>query len=160
MPTAIGFVPSKGSAPPHGAMKPHANPGGTRFACDLDREIGRISIHQVTHAVVAIDQRGGYGALGDVNVGTWIDMPAPEQTHIAGKPEYAMGIGPGEIRIEHRTRHGLRIGVRQAAGPECICHEGADIVRRNAAGDFGNAGHETGFLKGWLNFILLFGFRV
>src|SRR5262245_19880511 len=104
--TAIGLVPSKGSVPPHGAMwftleaalerdagvdragasvigAACADPADARCAREFDGELGGVSHHHMTHAPVAVDQRGRRSALQHADARARVHGAAFEPPHIA-----------------------------------------------------------------------------
>ena len=122
----------------------HADPRHAGLARDLDREIGGIGHHQVTHAVVAVDQRGGRAALEHLDVGARIEDAGLELLDVTRQPENAVRIRAREVGIEHRAGDGPGVSLRQPAGLQRIGHVGADGSRRHAAGIGIVIGHGMG----------------
>ena len=90
-----------------------ADPADAGLARKLDREIGGIGHHQVTHAVVAVDQCGRRTSLEHLDVGARIEDAGLELLDVTRKAENAMRIRAREIGIEHRAGDGFGISLRQ-----------------------------------------------
>jgi hypothetical protein len=67
--------------------------------------------------------------------------PALEQAHVTGEPEKAVGVGAGQVGIEHGIGDNAGVSLGQPAGAEGVDHECANGRSRNAAGRFGDVGH-------------------
>jgi hypothetical protein len=104
----------------------------------LERRSGH---HHVAHAMVAVDQRGRGRTLDHGDVSLWIHHAAFELAHIAGKAEYAVGIGAGEVGFQHRGGHRRRIGLGQPAGTQGVGEKSSQGGGGHTPGVFGLGQH-------------------
>src|SRR5215831_14689231 len=88
----------------------------------------------MAHAVVAVDQRGRGSALEHADARCRIHRPAFELAHITGEAKDAVRIRAGEIRFEHRARHGGGVGLGKPAGAQRIDEKRAQRGGSNAPG--------------------------
>ena len=68
----------------------------------------------MAHAVVAIDQRGRGRGLFDADVGLRIDAAAAHPVDVLPQPEHAVGVGTGEVGLQHQLRDLGGVAARQA----------------------------------------------
>ena len=66
----------------------------------------------MAHALVAVDERGSWGALQHADARPRVDRAALELAHITCKAKDAMRIRAGEIGFEHRGGGDSGIGLR------------------------------------------------
>ena len=100
-----------------------ADPANPRRARQLDRELGGIGHYQVTHALIAVDQRGGGGALEHCDGGARIERAALELAHVAGQAKHAVRVLSGEVGLQHGVSDHVGILLRQSARAQGIfCH--------------------------------------
>ena len=91
----------------------HADPADAGVARELDRGLGGARHHQMAHAVVAVDQRGRGRGLLDPDVGLRIDAAAAQPLDVLRQPEHAVGVGAGEVGLEHQLGDLGGVGGRQ-----------------------------------------------
>src|SRR5262252_4592550 len=87
----------------------------------------------MTHAPVAVDQRGRRSALQHAHARARVHGAALELTHIAREAKDAMRIRAGQIRLQHRGCNGRGIGLVEGAGAHGIGEKGAQGGGGNAA---------------------------
>ena len=81
----------------------------------------------MSHAVVAIDERGGHAALERFEVGTRIDMLFVEGVDVLRQAEHAVRICAGEIGFDDAGSGNRRIGGRHAAGRQYFGGEPGEL---------------------------------
>src|SRR6266436_3258951 len=74
----------------------------------------------MTHAPVAVDQRGRRSALEHADARARVHGAALERPHIAREAKDAVRIRAGQIRLQHRARDSGGIGVVESAGAQGI----------------------------------------
>ena len=105
---------------------PHADPRHAGVARQRNRGLGGARHHQVSHAVVAVDQRGCGRAARHRDVRMRIEAAGLQPPHILRQAEHAMRVGAGQVRLAHQLGANCRILARQAGGAERIRDQRAD----------------------------------
>ena len=70
--------------------------------------------HEMAHAVVAVDESHAVALALDADVWMEIDAAGANSTHVLRQSEYAVPLGPTQIRAHHQLSDGARIGKRHA----------------------------------------------
>src|SRR5262249_50496013 len=115
-----------------------AHPADAGCTGEFDGEAGGVCHHDVTHAAVAIDQRGRWSPLQHADARARVHRAALERQHIAREAKDAVGIRPGEIGFQHRACDGGGVGPVEAAGAK-------SVDKKRPQGGGGNAADGVGF---------------
>ena len=91
----------------------------------------------MTHALIAVDQRGGGGALEHCDGGARIERAALELAHVAGQAKHAVRVLSGEVGLQHGVSDHVGILLRQSARAQGIFQERAQGRGRDTAGALG-----------------------
>jgi hypothetical protein len=111
---------------------PDPDPGDAGFARHLDRGVGGKRHHQMAHAIVAVDDGGADPALGQLDVRPRVDAALAQPAHVLRQAKYAVGIGAGEVGLDHGAGHDGGVLGGQAAGAKRIRREGQHGGGRDA----------------------------
>lgn len=87
-----------------------SHPGDTSGSCFLDGDLGRPAHHQVSHGVVAVEQRGGGLFNDDADFGPRVDASALNALDVLGEAEDAVTLRAASIGF--RNERGRAAGVR------------------------------------------------
>jgi hypothetical protein len=91
----------------------------------FDRQVGGTAHHQMTHAVVAVDQRCRRAFVDHANIRFGIDAAGAQATNVKRQPDHAMGIAAAQICFDHKVSKYLRVVFRQAGSAEGAGYEGS-----------------------------------
>jgi hypothetical protein len=96
----------------------HADPGDTIDLGLGDGGFGRLVQHQMPHAIVAIDQRGGGVVTGKPDVGSLVDAARPDAPDILRQSENTVSVGAADVGLDHQPGNDRRVRGRNAGGDE------------------------------------------
>jgi hypothetical protein len=97
---------------------PHADPGDAAPARLLDRGPGGEVHHEVSHAVVAVDERHPGLLAQHADVRLEVHAAGADPPDVVRHPEDAVAVGAEEIGLRHELRHQARVALRHADGAE------------------------------------------
>ena len=107
------------------------DPGDAGFTREFDRDLGGPRHHQMTHAVIAIDEsRGGRGAF-HLDIGRRINAARLDAQDILRQAENAVRVGARQIRFGHQVRDFRRVRLRQPDFDECVPNKRLDRLAGN-----------------------------
>ena len=132
----VGLQRQRGIDPRRAGVTGHAapDPGNTAFARELNRGFRSTGHHQMTHAIVAVDERGRRRCAVDRNVGPGIGRTELQTLDILHQAEHAMRIGADEICLEHEPRNFSRVILRHAGLAHRVDDQACDCRRWNSGG--------------------------
>jgi len=93
----------------------------------FDRQFGGAKHHQMTHAVVAVNQRHRIALADHVNVRCGIDAASAQAADVKRQPDHAMGVAAAQIRFDREICEYLRVGLWQAGSDEGAAYEAGQI---------------------------------
>ena len=93
----------------------------------FDRQFGGATHHQMTHAVVAVDQRHRIALADHANVRCGIDATGAQAANVKRQPDRAMGVAAAQIRFDHEICQYLRVGLWQGGSDEGAAYEAREI---------------------------------
>ena len=98
----------------------------------LDRQGGGAPHHQMTQAIVAVDQRHRRAIADKPDIWFGVDAAGAQPAHVKRQPDHAMGVAAPQIGFDHQTCDAVRVGIRQPSGDESARHKCCELTRRNA----------------------------
>jgi hypothetical protein len=111
-----------------------AHPGDARDASLFDGDIRRAAHDQVTHGVVAVNQRGCGVLANDADIRPRIDSAALNPLHVLRQAKYAVTVRTARIGFCNELGHAMRVGLGEADGLEHASNE---------CGECGDRDHNT-----------------
>ena len=81
----------------------HPDPAHTLARRLVHRHAGREAHDEMTHAVVAVDEGHRVRLARHVDARPHVHRPSPDATHVLGKAEDPVAIGPAQIGIDHEA---------------------------------------------------------
>ena len=108
-----------------------ADPGNAGDACFLGGHFSGAFHHQMTHTVVAVDERHARSFLHHFNLWPNVHATRANPARIRHHTNHAMSIRALQIGLGHQRAHRLRIGIRHTEFHECIGDELLELVEGN-----------------------------
>ena len=104
------------------------DPGDPGGACLFDRDLGRAFHHQVTHAVVAVQKRGGRVLVHDPDIGPYVESARLDAAGILRQPANAVAVRSLQIGLRHQGGDISGVGFRQTQPRHRLLDEGFQPV--------------------------------